>query len=96
MTPTGGNWAGNGIITGTSTFDPAQAGTGNDTLVYTVTDSIGCQGSDSMIITINPTPTANAGNDIVVCNGNPEVLKKVCPGIYGTIKPIGICMIGKR
>jgi len=32
----------------------------------------------------------------VIYVGNPEVLKKVCPGIYGTIRPIGICMIGKR
>ena len=26
--------------------------------------------------------------------GNPNVLKKVCPGEYGVIKPIGVCMIG--
>ena len=30
----------------------------------------------------------------VIYTGNPEILKKFCPGIYGTIKPIGICMIG--
>ena len=28
--------------------------------------------------------------------GNPEVLKKICPGVYGTIKPMGICMLGKK
>ncbi len=28
--------------------------------------------------------------------GNPTVLKKVCPGVFGTIKPIGICMIGSK
>jgi len=32
----------------------------------------------------------------VIYTGNPEVLKKICPGVYGTIKPIGICMIGRR
>ena len=32
----------------------------------------------------------------VVYTGNPQVLKKICPGVYGTIKPIGICMIGAR
>ena len=26
--------------------------------------------------------------------GNPKVLKKICPGVYGTIKPVGFCMIG--
>ena len=32
----------------------------------------------------------------VIYTGNPNILKKICPGIYGTIKPIGICMIGSR
>ena len=32
----------------------------------------------------------------VIYTGNPKILKKFCPGIYGTIKPIGICMIGAR
>ncbi len=30
----------------------------------------------------------------VIYTGNPEVLKKVCPGVFGTIKPVGYCMIG--
>ena len=32
----------------------------------------------------------------VIYTGNPKILKKICPGIFGTIKPIGYCMIGKR
>ncbi len=32
----------------------------------------------------------------VIYTGNPDILKKFCPGIYGTIKPIGICMIGAK
>ena len=32
----------------------------------------------------------------VVYAGNPKILKKICPGEYGTIKPTGYCMIGKR
>ena len=32
----------------------------------------------------------------VVYTGNPKVLKKICPGVYGTIRPVGYCMIGKR
>ena len=35
-------------------------------------------------------------NQGVVYTGNPKVLKKICPGVYGTIKPVGYCMIGKR
>jgi len=28
--------------------------------------------------------------------GNPKILKKVCPGIFGAIKPVGYCMIGVK
>ncbi len=32
----------------------------------------------------------------VIYTGNPKVLKEICPGIFGTIRPIGICMIGSK
>ena len=32
----------------------------------------------------------------VIYTGNPQILKKICPGVFGTIKPVGYCMIGKR
>ena len=32
----------------------------------------------------------------VVYVGNPKILKNLCPGIYGTINPVGICMLGKK
>ncbi len=32
----------------------------------------------------------------VIYTGNPKILKEICPGVFGTIKPIGICMIGSR
>ena len=35
-------------------------------------------------------------NEGVVYTGNPEILKKVCPGVFGTIKPVGYCMIGQK
>ena len=28
--------------------------------------------------------------------GNPKILKKICPGVFGKISPVGYCMIGKR
>ncbi len=37
--------------------------------------------------------TADQG---VIYTGNPKILKKICPGEFGTIKPVGYCMIGKR
>ena len=35
-------------------------------------------------------------NQGVIYTGNPNILKKICPGIFGTIKPVGYCMIGKK
>ena len=34
--------------------------------------------------------------DGVIYTGNPQILKKICPGEFGTIKPVGYCMIGLR
>jgi len=35
-------------------------------------------------------------NEGVIYTGNPKILKKICPGVFGTIKPVGYCMIGKK
>ena len=32
----------------------------------------------------------------VIYVGNPKILKKICPGVFGEIKPSGYCMIGMR
>ena len=32
----------------------------------------------------------------VIYTGNPKILKKICPGVFGTINPVGYCMIGKK
>ena len=33
-------------------------------------------------------------NEGVIYTGNPKILKNICPGVYGTIQPVGYCMIG--
>ena len=32
----------------------------------------------------------------VIYTGNPRILKRICPGVYGSIKPVGYCMIGRK
>ena len=32
----------------------------------------------------------------VIYIGNPKILKEICPGVFGAIKPVGICMIGSK
>jgi len=39
------------------------------TYTVTVTDANGCTASDSVVVTVNPPPVANAGNDIEICSG---------------------------
>ena len=34
--------------------------------------------------------------DGIIYAGNPKILKRICPGIFGTIKPVGYCMIGRK
>ena len=35
-------------------------------------------------------------NQGIIYTGNPKILKSICPGVFGTIKPVGYCMIGIR
>jgi 4-amino-4-deoxy-L-arabinose transferase-like glycosyltransferase len=35
-------------------------------------------------------------NSGIIYIGQPEILKKICPGVYGKIEPLGYCMIGKK
>ncbi len=35
-------------------------------------------------------------NEGVIYTGNPKILKSICPGVFGTIKPVGYCMIGQK
>lgn len=62
-TPTGGTWSGTGV-SGTF-FDPALAGAGIHEVLYTVTDSSGCQSSDKITFTVN---TCTGINESVINN----------------------------
>jgi len=60
-TPPGGVFSGSsGLIGGN--FDPGIAGAGIDTLVYTVTDSVGCQGSVERVVEVTGLPQVSLLN----------------------------------
>ena len=49
--------------------------------VYSVTVSIGnCSAGDQVLLTFNPSPTLNLGNDTVICKGFPLFLDATNPG----------------
>ena len=53
----GGTWSGNGV-TGNN-FNPGLAGPGNHVIKYDLANSFGCTDSDSIIITVMPSPSAD-------------------------------------
>lgn len=43
---------------------------GTTTYQVTAEDANGCTDTDDVLVTVNPLPNANAGNDITICNGS--------------------------
>lgn len=65
----------NGVTNGTA-FTPAVG-----TVTYTVTGTTsGCTATDQVIVTVNPIPTVNAGNDQAVCEGTSVTLTGTTSG----------------
>jgi hypothetical protein len=61
----------NGIANGVSFVPPI--GTNSYTVIGTNTTT-GCQNSDSILITVNPLPNVNAGNNQTICQGDNSTL----------------------
>ena len=59
----------NGVTNGTS-FTPGST----QTYTVTGTDANGCQNTDQVVVTVNPSPIVNAGNDQTVCAGTSVTL----------------------
>jgi trimeric autotransporter adhesin len=74
--PAGGTFTGNGVSGGM--FDPSA---GSQTITYSYTSGLGCSGSATSAITVNPLPNVAAGNYSAVCSNGPDV------GLAGT--PLG-------
>lgn len=70
-TPTGGLWTGPGVSG--STFSPAGAGNGTHSVNYSYTDSLGCTGSATLTITVNPCTgvNENSGLNLMLVSPNP-------------------------
>lgn len=63
--PAGGVYSGSGVNAGI--FDPALAGTGVTTVLYSYTDLNGCSDSIGSAITVNSAPVISLGNDTTIC-----------------------------
>lgn len=87
--PAGGSYTGNGI-SGNS-FDPATAGVGNSTIIYTYIDPNGCSGQDTAVISVNAVPIVSFSlpNDSICNSANPFVLSGGSP-IGGVFSGSGV------
>ena len=47
-------------------------------------------------LTLRDNASTLKNDEGVVYTGNPKILKNICPGVFGTIKPVGYCMIGQK
>ncbi len=65
-TPAGGAFSGAGV-TG-NIFNPALAGNGTHTIIYSFTDTLGCSASDSAQVVVNAAPSLTV-NNAAVCAG---------------------------
>ena len=88
-TPAGGTYSGAGVTNGV--FDPAVAGVGSHTIIYSFTDSIsGCTSSDSVTITVDDIPQINFPPFNALClDGNALTLDMATPA-GGTYSGTGV------
>lgn len=76
--PAGGTYSGPGVTSGV--FDPAAAGPGTHTIMYTYEDANGCSNSAEQSITVNALPIPDLGPDTAVCAGQTITLDATTAG----------------
>ena len=69
--PAGGNYSGNGVVTGT--FNPSTAGPGVTTLTYTYTDGNSCSTEATQTINVDASPTVTLAAFSTVCIYTPSM-----------------------
>jgi gliding motility-associated-like protein len=76
---------GNGTFSGTGVnltglFNPAVSGSGTFTITYHFIAQTGCDATAEQVITVNPLPTVNAGNNLELLEGESIVLPATASG----------------
>jgi hypothetical protein len=88
VSPSGGVLSGTGISG--MYFDPVLAGVGSHTIGYFYTDTNGCSGKTSKVLSVNALPKPEILNtDLTFCENDPKVLITVSP-LGGVLSGTGI------
>lgn len=67
-------WSPGSTLSNTTIASPVATPTSTTTYTLQVTDANGCSNTDQLTVTVLPLPTANAGNDQAICEGEPTTL----------------------
>jgi gliding motility-associated-like protein len=67
-------WSPAAGLSSTTGANPVASPTVTTTYTLTGTSSSGCQGSDQVIVTVNPRPAISAGSDVNICPGSSAML----------------------
>ncbi|MEZ5017655.1 MAG: PKD domain-containing protein [Flavipsychrobacter sp.] len=67
-------WSPSTGLSCTSCASPTANPTSTTTYVVTGVDANGCVNTDTVVVTVNPLPTVNAGNDVAICFGSSTIL----------------------
>jgi len=88
-------WRPSAFLNDSTTANPVATITTTTTFTVTVTDVNGCVRADTMVLTVNPLPTVNAGTDTSICKGssvgmNPVVSNGLAPYQYAWTPTTGL------
>jgi len=62
-------WTPSTDLSSTTIASPTASPTSSITYTLTYTDAVGCSGSDEVLVTVNPLPMADAGENQIICEG---------------------------
>jgi hypothetical protein len=68
------NWTSGGGLSCTNCQNPVAKPTGNTTYIVNGITKNGCKAGDTVQVTVNPNPAANAGSNATICNGEKATL----------------------
>ena len=68
-------WSPGNSLSDSTIFNPLAFPTVTTPYVVSALDTNGCNNSDTVLVSVNPLPTVNAGNDVVICAGDTTQLQ---------------------
>ena len=75
-------WSPGNSLSDSTIFNPLAFPTTTTSYTVNALDTNGCNNSDTVLVTVNPLPTINAGNDVSICDGDTAQLQATGASSY--------------